>query len=166
MQPITNSIHKEKPLIGVAIEKSGKGMWLASNYGEPHLLLLRFKSVPKKILSSERVVFTSRCLLIDHWCHLKKLRVEEGTNIFPGYYDIEVKGFYVPEKDSIQVRMAHFLGLRKDDDGKTKAFNYQGKVFLYKGTPSSFNKKLKEKERKLQRQTLSFLGENWKSTGP
>ena len=156
---IASSINQEKPLVGLALEKNGKGLWLALNYAEPYSLLLRFESVSKKILSSERVVFSASCTVVEHWCDIKNLNIEEGTNIFPGFYNVKVKGFHLPEKEPIQKRLIYFLKTGGAKNEKLRSFTFEGSAFLFKGPPSQFNRKLKERERKYLEENAQFLRE-------
>ena len=42
-------------------------------------------------------MFSASCTVVEH-CDINNLRIEKGTNIFPGYYKVKVKGFHLPEK--------------------------------------------------------------------
>jgi hypothetical protein len=159
LQTIAHSLSYKKTLVGVALGKKDQKVWLSSNRKGPYSLILQFSSIEEKILGDGNVVFSGSCLLLNHWCQIKRIKINEGQNLEYGYYKAKVKGFYQKEKEGPFNKVLGLLNLENQNDLEKRAFFYENDVLLYRGIPSHFLKELKVLKSKSFEKNLAFYRE-------
>ena len=159
LSSVTRSISKNKVLMGFALGKKNKKIWVSSNKKGPYSLIFQFISMKEKILGSGKVVFSGQCTLTKHWCQLDKIAINEGKNFSQGYYKVKVRAFYQSEKEDQFRKLLQFLNLSSLTGLKKTPFLYENQVLMYQGIPSQFLKELKKRKRETYDKNVQFFRE-------
>lgn len=142
--------------IKILMDKSGKKMWLTSNFHFPAQIELHFTSLDKKILSTQPISFRSKLLLENHLAQIKKVVYEKGKKLIPGSYRVTLKGKRIGFTAKVLNKIysnswAKYLRVIYDPH---LVFYSTTVAFVAHGDPGKFEKKIKDF---LHKQKLSKL---------
>lgn len=129
--------------------KDLKKTWVGTNSRGTYKVELVFTSIPQKILSQNKIVFTSTMYVDKHISELKEINFEQGKKLIPGYYQVDIR---VLEKIS-----SFWEKLFIDKVQKKTKFEY--KVLLNSESPQIFSKTLKNYFQQESRNQNAFLSD-------